>query len=127
MYSWPLHLTSGDGTKTVYVWFKDAAGNVSANDLDTIVLDTLTSIPTNGLIAEYLFNGNANDTSGQGNDGIVNGSTLTTDRNGNANSAYIFDGVDDYIEIADHSSLDGMDGLTISVWVNVVHVIKNNS
>ena len=39
-----------------------------------------------GLVAHYPFNGNANDESG-------NGATLTTDRFGNANKAYSFDGV----------------------------------
>ena len=33
-------LSSGDGTKTVYVWFKDAAGNVSSSASDSITLDT---------------------------------------------------------------------------------------
>ena len=46
-----------------------------------------------GLVAHYPFNGNANDESGNGNDGTVNGATLTTDRFGNANKAYSFDGV----------------------------------
>ncbi|MEN9948061.1 MAG: hypothetical protein RL106_884, partial [Bacteroidota bacterium] len=33
-------------------------------------------IPSNGLVAWYPFNGNANDESGNGNDGVVNGATL---------------------------------------------------
>ena len=33
-------LSSGDGSKTVYVWYKDAAGNVSATASDSITLDT---------------------------------------------------------------------------------------
>lgn len=37
-------LSSGDGTKTVYVWFKDAAGNVSAAASDTITLSTSAPI-----------------------------------------------------------------------------------
>jgi hypothetical protein len=45
---------------------------------------------TNGLVAAYEFNGNANDTSGSGNHGVVNGATLTTDRFGNVGSAYAF-------------------------------------
>ena len=49
-------------------------------------------VPTNGLVGWWPFNGNANDESGNGNNGIVNGATLTTDRNGNINSAYSFDG-----------------------------------
>ena len=54
-----------------------------------------------GLVAYYPFNGNADDESGNGYDGTVFGATLTTDRNGNENSAYYFDGIDDYIEIND--------------------------
>ena len=37
--------------------------------------------------------------SGNGNHGTVNGATLSTDRHGQANKAYSFDGVDDYIDI----------------------------
>jgi uncharacterized alkaline shock family protein YloU len=36
-------LSSGDGTKTVYAWFKDAAGNVSSSVSDTITLSTTTT------------------------------------------------------------------------------------
>ena len=46
-----------------------------------------------GLVAYYPFNGNANDESVNGNNGTVNGATLTTDRFGNANKPYSFDGV----------------------------------
>ena len=62
-------------------------------------------VPTNGLVGYWGFNGNANDQSGNGNNGTVNGATLTTDRNGNANSAYSFDG-NDFIEIADNPTLN---------------------
>ena len=44
-------------------------------------------VPTNGLVGYWPFNGNANDESGNGNNGTVNGATLTTDRFGNSNSA----------------------------------------
>ena len=37
----PYLLNAGDGTKTVYVWFKDTLGHVSLPASDTIVLDTL--------------------------------------------------------------------------------------
>lgn len=36
------------------------------------------------------FNGNANDISGNGNNGVIVGATLTSDRFGNPNSAYSF-------------------------------------
>ncbi|MFZ4414489.1 MAG: LamG-like jellyroll fold domain-containing protein, partial [Bacteroidales bacterium] len=67
-----------------------------------------------GLYALYPFCGNANDESGNANNGIVNGATLTTDRFGNANRAYFFDGINDYIN---RSSLPDMTSLTISAWV----------
>jgi len=54
-------------------------------------------IPTDGLVAWYPFNGNANDESGNGNNGTVNGAILTTNKDGSENSAYLFDGVDDFI------------------------------
>ena len=46
--------------------------------------------PNAGLVAHYPFNGNAADGSGNGRDGVVNGATLTADRFGNANSAFLF-------------------------------------
>jgi hypothetical protein len=53
----------------------------------------------NGLVACYSFNGNANDESGNNNNGIVTGATLTTDRFGKVNSAYTFNGSSDYVDI----------------------------
>ena len=71
----------------------------------------------NGLVAYYPFNGNAKDESGNGNDGVVNGAALTKDRFGIDNSSYNFDGVNDYIEVANSNSLNP-DYISISVWVN---------
>lgn len=72
--------------------------------LATISLTTATMaqsvpsyVPTNGLVGWWPFNGNANDESGNGNNGTVNGATLTADRFGNTNKAYSFDGINDKI------------------------------
>jgi len=81
-------------------------------------ISTFAQIPTDSLVAYYPFNGNANDESGNGNNGIVNGATLTADRFGNANSAYSFDGVSNYIEVADNSTLNfGTNDFSISMWL----------
>ncbi|HZL78069.1 MAG TPA: LamG domain-containing protein [Candidatus Limnocylindrales bacterium] len=77
---------------------------------------------TNGLVAHYPFNGNANDASGNGNNGIINGATLTTDRFNRANSAYYFDG-NSWITMPQTRFLDGASNATISVWV----VIKSGT
>jgi len=80
---------------------------------------------SSGLVAYYPFNGNANDESGNGNNGTVYGATLTVDRLGNLNSAYSFDGIDDYVLVPDSDSLDltttgtvAPSG-TLAAWVNV--------
>ena len=75
-------------------------------------------VPSNGLVGWWPFNGNANDESGNGNNGTVNGVTLTTDRFGVVNKAYNFDGVNDWIEISDNNLLDLNNELTLSAWIN---------
>jgi hypothetical protein len=72
---------------------------------------------SSGLIAYYPFNGSAADGSGSGNDGSVLGASLIQDRFGKANSAYGFDGTDDYVRIADSQSLNLTGDLTISAWI----------
>jgi hypothetical protein len=51
-------------------------------------------------VAWYPLNGNANDAIGTLN-GTVSGAVLTTDRFDTENSAYYFDGIDDFIETTD--------------------------
>lgn len=80
--------------------------------ISSSLLSASANIITNQLVAYYPFNGSALDESGNGNDGSVIGATLTADRFGNANSAYHFDGVNDYID------LGSMGGLkTVSMWI----------
>jgi hypothetical protein len=64
------------------------------------------------------FNGNANDESGNGNNGTVNGAALVQDRFGVDGQAYSFDGADDYITIADNPNLFS-DELAISWWYKI--------
>jgi hypothetical protein len=82
-------------------------------------------VPSNGLVGWWPFNGNANDESGNGNNGTVNGALLTSDRNGVANSAYSFDGVDDRIEIAHNSNLNN-GAVSISIWYNATTFLASN-
>ena len=56
------------------------------------LLSGKSPVPTNGLIAWYPFNGNANDESGNGNNGTVNGSSLSPNRLNENNKAYTFNG-----------------------------------
>jgi len=60
---------------------------------------------TRGLVAHYPFSGNANDTSGNGNNGFPNNATLAADRFGLTNSAYRFNGVNAQILVNDNPAL----------------------
>lgn len=74
-------------------------------------------VPADGLVGWWPFNGNSNDESGNGNNGTVNGAvSLTTDRDGNPNSAYSFPGsTSAFINVTNNIS-EFNDGITISVW-----------
>ncbi|MBN8702646.1 MAG: T9SS type A sorting domain-containing protein [Bacteroidetes bacterium] len=74
-------------------------------------------LPTDSLKAWYPFNGNANDESGKGNHGTVNGATLTTDRFNSLNSAYSFDGINDNIFINHSFWNNGWSNFTIAFWL----------
>jgi hypothetical protein len=75
-------------------------------------------LPTNGLVGFWPFNGNANDASGNGNNGVNNGGTLTTDRNNIASSAYYFSSAACATRIdATINTSSIVTGLTISVWI----------
>lgn len=75
-------------------------------------------IPTTGLIAWYPFNGNALDESGNGHDLAVSGATLSPDRNGQANSAFHFNGSSAHMNGGSHSDFEITSDRTLSVWVN---------
>jgi len=68
-------------------------------------------------IAFFPFNGNADDESGNGYHGQVFGPKLAKDRFGNSESAYSFDGIDDYIAIAPSSLVDDKTSMSLSFWI----------
>ena len=70
------------------------------------------------LLAYYPFDGTADDFSGNGNHGVAHGAFLTTDRNGDANSAYHFDGIDDFIDIPGGFLPLGNSPRTVVAWAN---------
>jgi hypothetical protein len=67
------------------------------------------------LVAFYPFTGNANDQSGSGANGTVQGAVLTTDRNGVANAAYEFSGAG---EISAPFSLSST-SMTSAAWISI--------
>ncbi|MCX6257462.1 MAG: FG-GAP-like repeat-containing protein [Bacteroidia bacterium] len=82
-------------------------------------------VDDNNLVAYYPFNGNAIDESGNGHDGSVYGAQLISDRFGQSNSAYYFNG-SSYIETANSNGMNFSGAFTASVWINVNYYTGEN-
>lgn len=72
-----------------------------------------------GLMAYYPFSGNANDVSPNNNNPDFNNATLTADRFGIANSAYHFNGSNNYMRIPNSPSLNTGNQISVCAWVRV--------
>ena len=89
-------------------------------------------VPTNGLVGWWPFNGNANDESGNGNNGTtMNGANFGADRNGQLNCSAEFTtdvtvptpaNVGQYILIPHNTNMSVIN-FSISVWINPL--VKN--
>jgi hypothetical protein len=110
----PTHLYSKYGL------FKVILTAIGTNNKDTLTkyinIKNQSSLPKVGLIGWWPFNGDASDESGNGNHGIVNGATLTSDRFGNARKAYNFDGVNDNINPFQNNLPFGTSARSVSIW-----------
>ena len=84
--------------------------------LSVVGIPVIYSTLNQGLAAYYSFSGNANDSSGNGNNGVNNGATLTANRFGTANEAYSFNGVSNVISIPDFYQADA-NVHTMSFWM----------
>jgi len=82
-------------------------------------------IPANGLVAYYPFDGNANDASGNKSNGSVAGTVLTSDRFGNINSAYNFNGTDSFINAVIPNIPQNNSSRTISGWFKTDNVFSD--
>jgi hypothetical protein len=71
-------------------------------------------IPMDSLKGWYPFSGNANDISGLNQPGVINGSSLETDRFSRSNSCYGFDGVNDNLSLGNWFDYPSF---SISFWV----------
>ena len=100
--------------------------NADIDDDNDGILDTyedsalISLIPKQtNLIGNYYFSGNSQDSSTSNNHTTASGDpTLTTDRFGNTNSAYFFDGNGDYLSTSNSIANQVSNRFTISGWVN---------
>ncbi len=79
------------------------------------------------LIAYYPFSGSGNDSSGFNNHGVISGATLVDDRFGNPNSAYFFDGIDDFIRVPNHPSINFRKQITVNLWMKATQFFSREA
>ncbi len=107
----------------VLLWTFDS----QAAKVPTFSARDISTNEISNLIGHWALDGNAIDSSGNGNNGSVVGATPTTDRFGNANRAYYFDGNLDRIEIPYSSVLNVRgDQITVSAWIKVNTFVNND-
>jgi PKD repeat protein len=105
----------GPGQHTLAARARDAAGNQATSAGVTVtVVNAVT-----GLVAAYSFNEGAGvtvfDASGNLNSGTISGAVWTTA--GKYGKALQFNGLVDWVTVADANSLDLSNGMTLEAWV----------
>jgi glucose/arabinose dehydrogenase/PKD repeat protein len=108
--------TVSNGSYQVSARVRDAAGNLATSPARTVTVNNTTGV---GLVASYSFNEGSGttliDRTGNGRTGTVSGATWTTQ--GKYGSALSFDGVNDWVTVADANALDLTTGMTLEAWV----------
>ena len=109
------------GTHSVSAVARDAAGNATTSAAVSVTVDNSTSPPPPpvGLVAAFGFNegagSSAADATGRGHAGVVSGATWVA--GGRYGGALSFDGVDDWVTVADADDLDFGGKVTVSAWI----------
>lgn len=125
---WLVVTTGGD-------LMDNSAGTITLYNPTDIVVDTYTytaslnnvnNTPnwTNNLNAYLPFNGDLEDKSGNGNNGTSYGAISAT---GRINQGMSFNGISDYIEVADSASLDITGNITIESWIRSAVAINSEN
>jgi len=113
------------GASTISV--SNLTNTVTVSCLVTVSPAPIDSLKT-GLIAYYPLNNNGVDSSGHHYDAFeFNDLTAAADRNGNANSAYYFGGIDSYLAVKDISALVLFDtDYTLNAWIKLDRLSESN-
>jgi len=119
----PIPSTIAVGSTSYYVT-QTIAGCTSTAAAITITVNAspnISQIPVANLLANYKFESNANDATGNDNGTLQNSPVTTADRFGNANKAYNFNGSTQYISTA--KSYINPGDFSISIWFKTATTI----
>jgi len=116
-----IAFTGSGGGGAGYDGTTDQTGGNGSGGIVIIRIPKSDTIPTNGLISYWSFDGDANDKFGTNNATVVN-AVLTNGVKGVANTAYYFDGSTAYLNIGNVGNLSfvnaGTDtAFSVSCWV----------
>jgi glucose/arabinose dehydrogenase len=119
-YSLPWNTTtSSNGSHTVTVRARDAAGNNTTSSPVTVTVSN-TPVSPAGLVAAFGFDEGTGttttDASGTGNTGTLSNTAWTA--TGRYGKALTFNGSSSWVTVNDASSLDLTTGMTVEAWVN---------
>lgn len=103
--------SDGDGV-TDYREIKDGTDPNNINSFNPL---------SKGLVAYYPFNGNAKDESGNGKNGEIVGNVISSsDRFGNINKSYAFDGASGTIAAGNSGLTEAVGNFTLSTWIKAI-------
>lgn len=106
------------GNYYIYCEVTDNKGGIVLDSISLSIRD-FSDYTKGNLVAFYPFNGNTNDESGNALHGTNFGAQLTSDRFNNLNSAYSFDGENDYISISNNNLLNFTKMISINFWIKI--------
>ncbi len=111
---------AGSDPCSVHINLFSISGEISYDGSMTgavVVTASSLSIPKNDLLAFYPFNGNADDESGNGHDGVVHGAALAPDRKGDSLGAFQFSG-NQWIDLGNAEGLNAASSIrSLMAWV----------
>ncbi len=96
----------------------DGKGGETRDSISISVRD-LSIQQSGNLICFYPFNGNTNDESGNGNNGVLSGASLIADRFGNGSSALSFDGINDNVRVTNSININFKKAISLNFWMNI--------
>ena len=111
--------TAANGSHMLSARARDAAGNQATATNVAVTVSNVTPPPPSGLVAAYAFEEgtgtSTGDATGKSHTGSVSGATWITA--GMYGKALSFDGVNDWVTVADANDLDLTNGMTLEAWV----------
>ncbi|MDX6411532.1 MAG: hypothetical protein QOE91_1048, partial [Gaiellaceae bacterium] len=111
--------TATNATHKLTATARDPSSNTTTSAEVAVTVSNVAPPPPTGLVAAYGFNEGVGtttaDVSGKANTGTLTGASWTTA--GKFGSALSFNGVNNWVTVADANSLDLTNGMTLEAWV----------